>query len=117
MTIEEFKNQMAETAKEFFTTTAKGAIVSGLRGTVLPALKEVADPFVAKLKADAATESGWVKFRDGVFLPGLIFAAFWLLEKLLDKMSAADNTATADADSQDKAQEGSDAPAAQPEQA
>lgn len=110
MTIEEFKNQMAETTKEFFTTTAKGAIVSGLRGTVLPALKEVADPFVAKLKADAATESGWVKFRDGVFLPGLIFAAFWLLEKLLDKMSAADNTATAD-------QGGSDAPAAQPEQA
>lgn len=112
MTIEEFKNQMAETAKEFFTTTAKGAIVSGLRSTVLPALKEVADPFVAKLKADAMTESGWVKFRDGVFLPGLIFVAFWLLEKLLDKMSAADNTA-----SQDKAQEGSDAPAAQPEQA
>lgn len=110
MTIEEFKNQMAETAKEFFTTTAKGAIVSGLRSTVLPALKEVADPFVAKLKADAAAESGWVKFRDGVFLPGLIFAAFWLLEKLLDKMSAADNTATAD-------QGGSDAPAAQPEQA
>lgn len=32
-------------------------------------------------------------------------------------MSAADNTATADADSQDKAQEGSDAPAAQPGQA
>lgn len=112
MTIEEFKNQMAETAKEFFTTTAKGAIVSGLRSTVLPALKEVADPFVAKLKADATTESGWVKFRDGVFLPGLIFTAFWLLEKLLDKMSAAD-----DADSQDKAQEGSDAPAAPPEQA
>lgn len=110
MTIEEFKNQMAETAKDFFTTTAKGAIVSGLRSTVLPALKEVADPFVAKLKADATTESGWVKFRDGVFLPGLIFAAFWLLEKLLDKMSAADNTATAD-------QGGSDAPAAQPEQA
>ena len=112
MTIEEFKNQMAETAKEFFTTTAKGAIVSGLRSTVLPALKEVADPFVAKLKADATAESGWVKFRDGVFLPGLIFTAFWLLEKLLDKMSAVD-----DADSQDKAQEGSDAPAAQPEQA
>jgi hypothetical protein len=117
MTIEEFKNQIADAAKEFFTTTAKGAIITGLRDTVLPALKEVADPFVAQLKADAKTESGWVKFRDGVFLPGLIFTAFWLLEKLLDKMSAADDAATADADSQDKAQEGSDAPAAQPEQA
>lgn len=93
MTIEEFKNQMAETAKEFFTTTAKGAIVSGLRSTVLPALKEVADPFVAKLKADATTESGWVKFRDGVFLPALISVAFWTVEKLLDYMTAADAAA------------------------
>lgn len=117
MTIEEFKNQLADAAKEFFTTTAKGAIITGLRDTVLPALKEVADPFVAQLKADAATESGWVKFRDGVFLPGLISAAFWVLEKLLDKMSAANGAATADADPQDQTQEGSDAPAAQPEQA
>jgi hypothetical protein len=117
MTIEEFKNQLADAAKEFFTTTAKGAIITGLRDTVLPALKDVADPFVAQLKADATTESGWVKFRDGVFLPGLISAAFWMLDKLLDKMSAADDAVTADADSQDKVQEGSGAPAAQPEQA
>ena len=87
MTIEEFKNQMEETAKEFFTTTAKDAIVTGLRNTVLPALKEVADPFVAKLKADATTESGWVKFRDGVFLPTAISLAFWGIDKLLENMT------------------------------
>lgn len=113
MTIEEFKNQMAETAKEFFTTTAKGAIVSGLRGTVLPALKEVTDPFIAQLKADAATESGWVKFRDGIFLPGLISVTFWALEKILDKMSAEDDASAGNP----QPQEGSDASAVQPGQA
>lgn len=113
MTIEEFKNQLADAAKEFFTTTAKGAIIAGLRDTVLPALKEVADPFVAQLKADAATESGWVKFRDGIFLPGLISVTFWALAKILDKMSAADDASAGDPQSQ----EGSDASAVQPEQA
>lgn len=113
MTIEEFKNQMKEAANEFFTTTAKDAIVSGLRGTVLPALKEVADPFVAQLKADAVAETGWVKFRDGIFLPGLVSLTFWALEKILDKMSAADD---ASADNL-QPQEGSDASAVQPGQA
>lgn len=113
MTIEEFKNQLADAAKEFFTTTAKGAIITGLRDTVLPALKEVADPFVAQLKADAVAESGWVKFRDGIFLPGLISVTFWALAKILDKMSAADDASAGNPQSQ----EGSDASAVQPEQA
>lgn len=100
MTIEEFKNQMEETAREFFTTTAKDAIVTGLRNTVLPALKEVADPFIAKLKADAATERGWNKFRDGVFLPGVISIAFWGAEKLLDHMAQPKELPSTNADAQ-----------------
>ena len=99
MTIEEFKNQMEETAKEFFTTTAKDAIITSLKNTVLPALKEVADPFVTKLKADAATEQGWNKFRDGVFLPGVISIAFWGAEKLLDHMAQPKELPNADTQS------------------
>lgn len=99
MTIEEFKNQMEETAKEFFTTTAKDAIVTGLKNTVLPALKEVTDPFVAKLKADAVTERGWNKFRDGVFLPGMISIAFWGAEKMLDHMAQPKELPNADVQS------------------
>lgn len=99
MTIDEFKNQLAEAAKEFFTTTAKDAIVEGLRDTVIPALKEVVEPFTAQLKNDAQTETGWVKFRDGVFLPGLISLTFWAADKLLGKMAnEAAATKTVDAD-------------------
>lgn len=102
MTIEEFKNQMAETAKEFFTTTAKDAIVAGLRNTVLPALRETSKPFINKLEEDAATEQGWNKFRDGVFLPGVISIAFWGAEKLLDHMAQPKElpSTNADADAQ-----------------
>ena len=100
MTIEEFKNQMEETAKEFFTTTAKDAIVSGLRNTVLPALRETSKPFTDKLKADAATEHGWNKFRDGVFLPGVISIAFWGAEKLLDHMAQPKELPSTNADAQ-----------------
>nr|WP_304099862.1 prevent-host-death protein [Mitsuokella multacida] len=107
MTIEEFKNQMEETAKEFFTTTAKDAIVEGLRDTVIPALKEVAEPFTAQLKEDAQTETGWVKFRDGVFLPGLISLTFWAADKLLGEMAteAAVTEGTAETTGTDAAQE------------
>jgi len=90
MTIEEFKNQLTDAAQEFFTTTAKDALIRGLRDTIVPALKEVAEPISTQLKEDAKTETGWVKFRDGVFLPALISVAFWAVEKLLDYMTAAD---------------------------
>lgn len=100
MTIEEFKNQMEETAKEFFTTTAKDAIVAGLRNTVLPALRETSKPFTDKLKEDAATEQGWNKFRDGVFLPGAISIAFWGAEKLLDHMAQPKELPSTNADAQ-----------------
>lgn len=100
MTIEEFKNQMAETAKEFFTTTAKDAIVTGLKNTVLPALRETSKPFINKLEEDAATEQGWNKFRDGVFLPGVISIAFWGAEKLLDHMAQSEELPSTDADAQ-----------------
>lgn len=100
MTIEEFKNQMKEAANEFFTTTAKDAIVTGLKNTVLPALREMSKPFTDKLKADAATEQGWNKLRDGVFLPGVISIAFWGAEKLLDHMAQPKEVPSTNADAQ-----------------
>lgn len=92
MTIEELRDQVKGAAMEYITTTAKEAVVRGLRGTVLPALQEVATPFVAQLKADAQAEKGWAKFRDGVFLPAVVSIAFWGVGKLLDKMEAATAT-------------------------
>lgn len=102
MTMEEFKNQVQAAAVELLSGDVKDAIITGIRDVVLPALKEVADPFTAKLKEDAAKEAGWVKFRDGVFIPGVISIAFWVSEKLLDKM-AEKETAAIPADTQDAA--------------
>lgn len=100
MTIEEFKNQMKEAANEFFTTTAKDAIVTGLKNTVLPALRETSKPVTDKLKEDAANEQGWNKFRDGVFLPGVISIAFWGAEKLLDHMAQPKEVPSTNVDAQ-----------------
>lgn len=102
MTMEEFKDQVQAAAEELLSGDVKDAIITGIRDVVLPALKEVAGPFTAKLKEDAATESGWVKFRDGVFIQGVISIAFWVAEKLLDKM-AEKETAAIPADTQDAA--------------
>lgn len=87
MTIEDFKQQMTASLEDFLSGTAKDALVAALKNTILPALKEVATPFADKLKADAATEQGWSKFRDGVFLPTVISLAFWGIDKLLDNMA------------------------------
>ena len=87
MTIEEFKQQMAASLEDFLSGTAKDELVKALKGTVLPALKEVATPFSDKLKADSANEQGWNKFRDGVFIPTVISLAFWGVDKLLDRMA------------------------------
>lgn len=88
MTIDEFKGQVTASVEEFLTGTAKDALIKALKETILPAMRETAQPFTDKLKADAATEQGWNKFRDGVFLPGVISIAFWGAEKMLDHMTA-----------------------------
>ena len=96
MTIDEFKGQVTASVEEFLTGTAKDALIKTLKETILPALRETAQPFTDKLKEDAATESGWVKFRDGVFIPGVISIAFWVAEKLLDKMAEKETAIPAD---------------------
>lgn len=97
MTIEDFKQQMTASLEDFLSGTAKDALVEALMNTVLPTLKEVATPFAEKLKADAATEQGWSKFRDGVFLPTVISLAFWGIDKLLENMAPKEVPAEAEA--------------------
>ena len=54
-------------------------------------MQEVADAYTAALKASAADETGWCRFRDAIFLPGLVDAALWLTGKALDEMAARQN--------------------------
>jgi hypothetical protein len=86
MTINEIKDEIVKGITEFATTEAKEAVMGWLKDKVVPAAKEVAAVYTGKLKEAAATESGWNKFRDSIFLPTLIDGAIWLTDKALGKM-------------------------------
>lgn len=95
MTIEEIKNELVNNVTEFITSTGKAAVVKWVIETLLPAVKEVAEAFTAKLKEDAAAETGWNKFRDSIFLPGLISVALYFVEKLAEQMAGKEETPAA----------------------
>ena len=86
MTIEEIKNEVLGNIKEFVTDKAKDIAMRWLKNTALPYVKEVATAFITELKNSAANETGWVKFRDLIFLPVLISGGIWILEKVLNML-------------------------------
>lgn len=86
MDIEAIKNELVAGVNEFITNDAKNALLVWLRDTVLPAGKEVAATYTAKLKESAAAETGWNKFRDAIFLPVLIDGSIWAIGKVIDKI-------------------------------
>lgn len=93
MTLEEIKNEILNNIKEFVTNEVKDVVMRWLKNTALPYVKEVATAFIAELKNSAKDETGWVKFRDLVFLPVLISGVLWILEKTLN-MFVTDEEAT-----------------------
>ena len=86
MTLEEIKNEVMNNIKEFVTNEVKDAAMRWLKNTALPYVKEVATAFITELKNSAANETGWVKFRDLIFLPVLISGVLWILEKVLNML-------------------------------
>ncbi len=88
MDIENIKNELKEHVLDSVKDEAKAATMSWLKDKVLPAAKEIAETYTAALKESAANETGWNKFRDTVFLPTLVDGAFWLFDKVLEKMVA-----------------------------
>lgn len=93
MTLEEIKNEVLNNIKDFVTNEVKDVAMRWLKNTALPYVKEVATAFIAELKNSAKDETGWVKFRDLIFLPVLISGGIWILEKVLN-MLVADEEAT-----------------------
>ena len=70
-------DEVTEDAKEEFTRW--------LLEILLPAVRPVADDFVAQIKEQAAAESGWCKVRDLIVLPFIIEGGLWLIEHTLKK--------------------------------
>ena len=88
MDIENIKTELKEHVLDSVKDEAKAATMSWLKNKVLPEAKEIAETYTAALKESAASETGWNKFRDTVFLPTLVDGAFWLFDKVLEKMVA-----------------------------
>ena len=91
MTLEEIKNEVLNNIKEFVTNEIKDVAMRWLKNTALPYVKEVATAFIAEFKNSAKDETGWVKFRDMIFLPVLISGALWILEKCLNMLVTDEN--------------------------
>ena len=79
-------------AVDFVRKEAKEAAVLWLKEKGLPVAKEIAAAYIAALKESAEKETGWCRFRDCVFLPGVMQGALWLAGNMLDRMTAVQNT-------------------------
>lgn len=64
---------------------AKQQITRAIVENVLPTIKDAVDRFVAKIKEQATSESGWTRLRDGIVLPLLVTGLFALVETTLKK--------------------------------
>lgn len=78
--------ELVDNAKDFLTENAKNVFMQWLKETGLPKFKEVTDAYIAELKTQADQETGWNKFRDATFVPMLISAGYWAIDKMMQKM-------------------------------
>ena len=82
----EFRDNALESLKfDKVTDSMKDELVKWLLEVLLPMAKSAADDFVAQIKAQASSESGWCKIRDAIVLPFVIEGGLWLIEMALNK--------------------------------
>ena len=62
------------------TEEAKKKLLIYLNDNILPAARQIADEYIAKLNDQSKTESGWLMFRDSVFIPTVIKIGLYLFE-------------------------------------
>lgn len=85
MTLNEVTNEIVKDAKHYASTEGKKAFMSWVVAKVLPAAKEMGYAYADAVKATAADEKGWCRFRDSLFIPGLISVALWGVEMAINK--------------------------------
>ena len=81
-------------AVDFVRKEAKEAAVHWFKEKGHPAAKEIAVANIAALKESAEKETGWCRFRDCVFLPGVVQVALWLAGNMFERMTAAEQNTT-----------------------
>lgn len=63
----------------------KQSLTLHIKNDILPLAKESADSFISQIKEQAKTETGWVKIRDLIVLPYIIYGGLWLIEQTINK--------------------------------
>lgn len=82
----DFRDSVVDSLKfDKVTDTMKDEFVKWLVEVLLPLAKTAAGDFVAQIKAQATSETGWCKIRDMIVLPFIIEGGLWLIEKVLNK--------------------------------
>ena len=88
----EFRDSVVDSLKfDKVTDSMKDELVKWFLEVLLPMAKTAADDFVAQIKAQATSESGWCKIRDAIVLPFVIEGGLWLIEMALNKVAPTDN--------------------------
>ena len=81
-----FRDSVVDSLKfDKVTDSMKDELVKWLLEVLLPLAKTAANDFVAQIKAQASSESGWCKIRDAIVLPFVIEGGLWLIEMALNK--------------------------------
>ena len=87
----EFRDSVVDSLKfDKVTDSMKDELVKWLLDVLLPMAKTAADDFVAQIKAQASSETGWCKIRDAIVLPFVIEGGLWLIEFALNKVAPTD---------------------------
>lgn len=66
--------------KKLASEESKTALLKYFNDEVLPPAKEAGDAYIAKLKEQSESESGWFLFRDSFFIPAIIKIGYFLFE-------------------------------------
>ncbi len=74
---------VAEAKEAKIDEAVKQSVARKFYDDVLPALQEVGGSFTEAVKEQSKTESGWVKIRDAIVLPGCIQGTIWAIKLLL----------------------------------
>lgn len=90
MDIKELKENMIENVEAYATETVKSDLLAWFSREGIPAAKEIAAAYTAKLKEQSASENGWNKIRDGIILPVLIELSLWGLGKAVSAAGTLD---------------------------
>lgn len=70
---------------EDVTEDIKQHVTSTLMSEVMPVIENAVDNFCAATRAQAKTETGWVKVRDGIVLPLVMEGTVYVVKTVLNK--------------------------------